>query len=486
MGFLDELRNASNETLTANGDLAYKSSLDPVLDYFGLAGAMRSRPDESATLFQRAFIADPGMAVRALFYMRDIRGGQGERDVFLAGLRKLAEIDPKVHDALLDFVPEYGRWSDLFVDGINDAVVSIVAGQLNTDEAAMAKGESVSLLAKWMPSENTSSLETRNKARELALALGMEAKEYRQRVVALRRYISLLEQQMSANNWSEIDYSKVPSQAFRKHVKAFGRHDQDRFAAFLDAASKGEVKLNTSTLYTYEVYRAVQRGDVAAADAMWANLPDYTSGRNALVMADVSGSMDTADGMPMATSVSLALYFAERNQGLFNGYFMTFSGNPQLVQVQGNTLSQRMAMIEQQEWGMNTDLIKALLAVLEAAVRASAPQEELPSILYVISDMQFDNATSGRDWRSSEETPKVTTLDVAKREFERAGYTLPHVVFWNVNAMSNQLPATMFDNAVTLLSGSSQSTFRYAVEGKTPQEFMIEVLTSERYAPITI
>lgn len=481
MSFLDELRNATNETTTQNGDTAYKSSLDPVLDYFGLAGAMRDRAAESAELFEKAYIANPTMALRALFYMRDIRGGQGERDVFLAGMKKLREINISVYDSVLRFVPEYGRWADLFAGPIDHVHGGIIRSQLLIDEKAMAVGEPVSLMAKWLPSENASSKESRDKARQIAKGLGLTPKEYRKRVVALRKYIELLEHKMSANEWEAIDYSKVPSQAFRKHTKAFGRHDEARFGAFLEAASKGEVKLNTSTLYTYEVFDALHSGEEAAANAMWENLPDYTNGKNALVMADVSGSMY---GRPMSVSVSLALYFAERNQGPFNGYFMTFTGEPQLVKVTGNSLSQRIRSIENADWAQNTDLIKALLSILDAAVRSNASQDDMPSTLYIISDMQFDEAFGGGYYHRHHKAP--TTLQVAQDAFDEAGYTLPHVVFWNVNAMSNQLPATIMDNKVTLLSGSSQSTFRYAVEGKTPQEFMIDVLTSDRYAQIMV
>lgn len=471
MTFLDELQKNTNYTYTENGALAYKTTLDPVLDYFALAGAMRDRVAESARLFEKAYICEPELAVRALFYLRDIRGGQGERDVFIAGLDKLKTIDNDVYNSVLKFVPEYGRWADLFVGGITPEITAIVGEQLLNDEIAMANGESVSLLAKWLPSENASSKDSRNKALAIASGLGLSPRQYRVRVVALRKYIDLLEQKMSDNKWGDIDYSKVPSQAFRKHTKAFTRHDGTNFSAFLSKAQNGEVKLNTSTLFTYEVFDEVGRGNVDAANAMWENLPDYTNGKNALVLADVSGSMW---GRPMSVSVSLALYFAERNQGPFNGYFMTFSADPQLVKVKGKNLCDRLEMIESSEWGMNTNLNKALYSILDAAVKAEASQDEIPSTLYIISDMQFDSCVSG------------TNLDSAKKKFAEAGYKLPHVVFWNVSARNTQVPATILDGNVTLISGFSQSSFRYAVEGKSAQEFMIEVLTSDRYSNITI
>jgi hypothetical protein len=325
-----------------------------------------------------------------------------------------------------------------------------------------------------MPSENTSSRDTRMRAAVLTSRLGLTAQQYRKKVVALRKYISLLEQKMSSKEWGDIEYSKVPSQAFRKHTKAFNRHDSDRFSEFITKAISGEEKINTETLYTYEVFDAVKNGQGAAADAMWANLPDYTNGKNAIVLADVSGSMT---GRPMSVSVSLALYFAERNQGPFNGYFLTFTEESKLVKVHGNTLREKLNNIESSKWGYNTNLQSAFDAILKAAIASNATAEELPSVLYIISDMEFDQATRGN---------KKTNLEKAQEKFSDAGYELPHVVFWNVYARNVQMPATMYDDKVTLISGLSQSTFRYAVENKSPLELMFSVLNSERYSQITI
>lgn len=474
MNFLDELQKNTNRGRTENDAATNLSSLDPVLDFFSLAGAMRGRPAEAVELFQRAYAADPQAAVRTLFYLRDIRGGQGERDLFRAGLAWLDQYQGGALDKVLKLVPEYGRWDDLWGVLTDERIATLIKDQLARDEISMAKGESVSLLAKWLPSVNTSSSDSVKLGRRIARVLGFKESQYRKLVASLRRHIKLLEQQMSAAQWAEIDYSKLPSQAHRKHVKAFHRHDEGRYADFLAKAVKGEAKLNTNTLYTYEVFDAVQAGQNEAADAMWANLPDYTQGTRALVMADVSGSMS---GRPMSVSVSLALYFAERNIGPFKDHFMTFSERPQLVKVLGKTLSQKLRNIESSAWGMNTNLEAAFDAILAAALSSKDGAEAMPSVLYIISDMEFDACVT---------RPDATLFENAQVKFEAAGLKLPHVVFWNVDARQTQAPATKFDDRVTLISGLSQSTFRYAVEGKSPLELMDEVINSERYAPIVL
>lgn len=475
MEFLEELEKSTNTTYTENQALSNQSTLNPVLDFFALTGAMRNNYKDALDLFDKAYTTDRQSTVRALFYLRDIRGGQGERDLFRVILGRLFQLDAQTGNTVLKWIPEYGRWDDL---PICDTTIQLIAQQLKLDEQDMSDEQSVSLMAKWLPSENASSEKTKKAARYIANALNMEPKEYRQRLVALRKYITLLEQDMSSNNWN-INYSKVPSQALRKHTKAFNRHDAEGFAKYLEAVKSGEVKINTSTLYTYEVY-GLCRKDPVTADVIWQNLPDYCDGRNALVMADVSGSMTWTGNKPepIEVSVSLAVYFADRNTGPFKGCFLTFSQTPKLERVPDGTLAEKMAYLEASDgWGMNTNLQAAFDAILTAAVKSNATQDEIPAAIYIISDMQFDQATSRND---------ETNFQTAERKFKEAGYELPTVVFWNVAARGKEVPATKYDGKVTLISGNSQSTFRYAVEGKSPEESMNDILNSERYAQIVV
>jgi hypothetical protein len=475
--FLDALqKNTSKNARTENGAVTHSATGSDVLNFYALAGAMRDNVKQAKQLFRKALNEDRQLAIRALFYLRDIRGGQGERDLFRELYR---ELDADTAGKVAAFIPEYGRWDDLFSVPNVPAIVEIVSRQLRVDNTNLEDGKSVSLMAKWLPSENASSKVSRAQARELAAALGLSNKEYRQQVVRLRKHIGLLEQAMSEGNWDGIDYSKLPSQASRKHSKAFNRHDNDRFSAFLDAVIKGEAKMNAGTTYTYEVVDMIRKGQTKAADAMWSALPDYTNGANALVVADVSGSMGSVSygGGPIDVSVSLALYFAERNKGPFNGYFMTFSERPELVKVSGATLSDKMRNIGTANWGMNTNIQAVFDVILKAAKAAGADATDVPKIVYIVSDMEFDRSTRNSD---------KTAFENAKKQFEKAGYVLPHIVFWNVNARNTNVPVTKNEGNVTLVSGLSQSTFAQIVGGKTPYESMIDVLNGERYAQITV
>lgn len=466
------LANHTNKTRTENGAVTNRSTHSALLDFFALAGAMRDRPQEAVRLFKRACIEDKLYAIRSLFYLRDVRGGQGERDTFRACFRTLSTEDI-AH--LAPLVAEYGRWDDIIEYVDNPAVVNLIAEQIVEDTNAK-KGLSISLLGKWLPSVNASSDETKALGRKWAKALGITQQDYRKIVGNLRSRIKLLEHSMSKREWEAIEYKRIPSQAFRKHVKAFRRNDTERFEQFITKVEKGEEKVHADTLYPYEIFEQINSSNAREMNILWEALPDYTQGHNALVMADVSGSMGMYNARPLATSVSLALYFAQRNKGLFHGCFMTFAGQPDIIQLPENlSLENALTWIASSDHRMqNTNLQAGFEAILNVAIANEIPEEEMPRTLYIISDMEFDCCGG------------TSNLEAIRLKYANAGYLLPQVVFWNVAARNTQVPATADDSCVSLVSGSSASTFKLAVEGKTPAQTMIDLLDSDRYATINL
>lgn len=451
---------------TANGAPTFTNTASPLLDFYAQAGAMRKSPQKALDLFKKAFSEDREKAVRILFYLRDVRGGQGERALFRTCLEWVGTDYPEVFEQIVQHVPEYGRWDDLFFD--DPKCTALIKTQLETDTSS----EKPSLLAKWLPTINASSASTKAKAVVMAKNLGMHAIAYRKTLAAIRKKIKIVESQMSANNWKEIEYSGVPSQAARIYKNAFAKHDEARYGKFIEKAEKGEVKINAGTLYPYQIYKSVITDYSRTLEALWNQLPDYTQGKNALVVADVSGSMM---GDPMAVSVSLALYFAERNVGPFKDYFLTFSGSPQLQHIQGQTLREKMLSIERSEWGMNTNLFRVFELILSTAIKNATPAEQLPATIYIISDMEFDQACEDQ-----------TNFEVIKGAYAHSGYEMPNLVFWNVNASGSNLPVREDENGVALVSGFSPVIFRIAVEHKTPLEIMLETINSERYSRICL
>jgi hypothetical protein len=481
--FLAELQsNDTKNARTENGAVTHSTTTNAVLDFFALAGAKRNDIAGAKTLFRKAFQEDRQLAIRALFYLRDIRGGQGERTLFRELFRDLIRIDLSAAEKVAVFLPVYGRWDDLVsVYGmIPETARAIIGGQFVADIEDYENGNSISLMGKWLPSENASSANSRVMARTIAADLELSNRDYRKAVVKLRARIGLLEQQMSKNEWSEIDYSKLPSQASRKHVKAFKRHDETRFEEFLGAVISGDKTMNAGTVATYEVLQTVRGGDDKAANAIWKSLPDYTNGQNALVVADTSGSMFSgynSSSKPIDVSTSLALYFAERNTGPFKDYFITFSESPSLVKVAGKTLTDKLHNISTAQWGMSTNIEKVFDLILTSAIKAGADAADIPKVIYIISDMEFNSVTGGGN---------QTNYERARDRFQAQGFDLPHIVFWNVASRNQNVPTTAAANNVTLVSGLSQSTFRYVLEGKTPVDSMLDILNGERYEQIVV
>lgn len=468
---IDNLRDGLNLTTTENGAKTYKSTHSALLDFFSLAGAMRNRPQDALDLFKRAYAEDKQYAIRTLFYLRDIRGGQGERLIFRTCLEWLKENEIA---QLAQHIPEYGRWDEVLCFQDNAEVQLLVRKTYQEDLANAKAGKPISLLAKWLPSENASSKDSIRAARKWAKILGLDAKQYRKNLSFLRGKINLVETALSNKKCSSIQYRSVPSQAFKTYLKAFRRNDEARFEEFITKVSKGEEKVNAGTLFPYEILEKLTRANEAEMNILWDALPDYTRGNNAIVMADTSGSMV---GRPIATSVSLALYFAERNKGQFKDYFLTFSGEPELVHVpESMSFADKVHFMCRASWGYNTDLHRAFRTILDIARQANTPADEMPTTLYVISDMEFDSCVSN----------SRTNYEAIEDLYKASGYELPTVVFWNVNARQNQAPALSHNPNVALVSGSSPSTFKMALEHKTPGQVMLDVLDSERYSKICI
>ena len=487
MNFSEAMRVESKWTKTENGADAKNTTDSALLDMFATIGSMRERSeDEIIQKFELAFQEDPLGAMRCLFYARDVRGGLGERRVFRVLLPYIAKEHKTELDKNLRLVPEYGRYDDLYSlinTKLEERMWDVIATQLLKDKVNMQKGNPVSLLAKWLKKADSKNPNTKKLGILTAKKLGMSVYDYKRLCVKLRRHIDVVEQRMSANEWDTINYPAVPSRAMMCYREAFSRHDQKRFDEYLDRVQSGEQKINSSTLYPYDIVEKILYGyeDSKVLEAQWGNLPDYVDGDvNAVVMADVSGSMSWNGGRPLATSIGLAIYFAERNKGAYHNLFMTFSGDPQFVRLKGETITQKIRFALKAKWGCNTDLEAALMKILDVAIKNHCSQEEMPKSLIIISDMEIDDV-DGQNHREN-------FYDYVSRVYEANGYKIPNVVFWNVDSRHDVFLADKNCKGVQLVSGQSASTFKNLIGcvDKTPVEMVYSVLNSERYQAIQV
>lgn len=488
MTFLNSLEQQLNVTETWNGAKAYSSTLNANLDLFGKIGSSRNNIPQVAALFNAAYAENPETATRILFYARDIRGGQGERSVFKALFRELVITDSSLGRKLVSLVPFYGRWDDLLVledtEAWNDAM-NLISSQL---EADLKSQDSVSLLAKWLPSVNASSKNTVRLGKKIAKYLGQTEPNYRKLLSFLRTKIGIVEQAMCAGKWNEINYEHLPSKAALMYRKAFKKHDETRYKEYIKAVQEGKKKVNASTLYPYDIAVPVANDCKAqpmselernALDAQWKALPNYMEGKefNGLVLADVSGSMySTYSGKvrPIDVSISLATYIAERNTGIWKDVFLAFESEPRFVKLSGSDIYSKLMSVKRSTSHMgSTNLIGAIKAILNTGVANKLAPEEMPQSLIVISDMQFDDAC-----RSN----KRTNFEQMQKLYHNAGYEMPSVVFWNVNSAPN-VPMTVDDTGTALVSGCSPSILKAVLSHKiiSPADLMNDAIYTERY-----
>lgn len=462
----------NQEARTANGMKARASTANACVDLFFNIGAMRGKDPVPA--FTAAYVQNSELALRIALWARDVRGGAGERKVFRDILVNLAKHDQKAAISLLHKIPELGRWDD---------VLALVDTELESYAFEMIKQaleNGNALCAKWCPRQGPVAVKLRN-------YLGYRPKFYRKRLVELTKVV---ETQMCANQWDDINFNHVPSLASARYKKAFARHTP-KYKEWTDKLASGDssVKVNAGAVYPYDVLKgmigysafSMNKSNLDHVNAQWNALPNYVGDASILPIVDVSGSMTCPAGGAkskskttcMDVAVSLGLYLADKNKGKFKDMFVTFSDRPTINLLKGNIL-QKVEQMCSSQWAMSTNLHAAMDKVLDVAVKGNVPQKEMPSILLVLSDMQFNQCVRYDD----------TAMQMIERKFESAGYNVPKIVFWNLNSSDN-VPVKFDKSGTALVSGFSpaivKSVLAADLEQFTPEKIMLDTIMSDRY-----
>lgn len=504
------MKNYQNRSVTENGAIGFRTTNHPLVDLNFKVSSLRDR-DENAIVreFTKAYYESPKYAVKWLFFLRDILEGMGERRTFRICMKYLANSHTELAKALMYLIPEYGRYDDLliFLDtDLCDQVCEFLKKQLETDLSAMKKNKPISLLGKWLPSVNTSSKRTRKFARILANKFGMSEREYRKTLSALRAYEDVVEVKMSASRWAEIAYEKVPAKATLKYNTAFFNHDSERWENYLLNVLQGKEKLNGKGIMPYEIVHRLIKKDVwyeytlkedRLAELMWKVIQEQGfrndwGFQDCIVVADGSGSMySKASGNTSVTAIeicnSLAIYFAEQLKGIFHNKAITFSTNPRLIDLdKGKNLKEKLEILFAYNEVSNTNIGAVFDMLLDMAVSNEVPEEELPKQVLIISDMEFDEASSPRRWYGRTETWNrftPTLFEEIEKRYEQAGYKMPRLIFWNVCGRTDTIPKVDNEEGICLLSGFSQNAMKIAEnrEKKDPYESLIHILDGPRY-----
>ena len=469
--FVDAVVN--QEARTANGMKARKSTANAVVDLFYNAGASRGKNIVPA--FAAAMAENRELALRVAAWLRDARGGAGERESFRSILRYLEKNDVEAAKALLTKVPELGRWDDIFVF---DSDVMKSAAFTMLGDALRAKN---GLAAKWTPRQG-------KLAAEIRQFFGMSPKFYRKSLVEMTKVV---ETNMCAKDWDSINFSHVPSVAASRYKKAFNRNTP-MYAAYVESLVKGDnpdVKVNAGAVFPYDVlkgrigsYTKFDKTELDLVQKQWEALPNFVGDASILPLVDVSGSMTCAAGgygsksglTCLEVAVSLGLYLADKNEGKFKDTFLTFSDNPELLHLKGN-INQKIDQMVKSNWAMSTNLHKAFAKILDVAVKGGVPQEEMPAMVLILSDMQFNACVKHDD----------SAMQMIARKYKEAGYTLPKVVFWNLNAAYGNAPVKFDTSGTALVSGFSPAVVKPLLAGDletfTPESVMLKTIMDDRY-----
>ena len=509
MNFMNSLKETmNNETqLTENGAVGLRTTGKKLLDLNFSVSSLRNKSDkEIVDKFVNAFYEDKMLAMKWLFYARDAREGIGERRTFRVIMKYLAENHPSVDKAVITLIPEFGRFDDML--GLLDTelktdVISFIKKQLNEDAKNMMENKSVSLLAKWLPSCNASSKESKRLAKVIYKSIGMTEKQYRKTLSKLRAYLDVVEVKMSAKKWGAIDYSAVPSRSNLIYNSAFLRNDEERRRAYLAALERGDknVKINGSVNFPHDIVHKYMEGGWSSRlkakdttlEELWKALPDFVKGAgNTICVADGSGSMTSNIGGTKVSALdvanALAIYFSERSSGQFKDNYITFSQRPQLVDFsKASSLREKIEIALKHNEIANTNIEAVFDLILQTAINKNMSQDELPQNILILSDMEFDSCatTNGSANRWGVSRPNQTLFDTIAKKYEAYGYKLPRLVFWNIMSRTGTIPVKENDLGVALVSGFSPAIVKMVLSNSTdPLECLLEQLNVERYAVV--
>ena len=479
--WLEIQEEMENKTpLTENGMATNDTTLDNCVDLFFAIGAMRGK-DKIRLIekFSKAYSENPLVATKILFWVRDVRQGAGERQIFRDVISHLVKLAPQVVSKNTHLISEYGRWDDVFTligTELEEMVIDLIITALKNEDG---------LCAKWMPRKGV----VFNKVRK---SLRVTPKQLRKMLVGLT---NVVETKMCAKEWDKIEYSKIPSLASSRYQKSFWRNDSERYAKFIEDLKKGVTTVNSGALYPYDILKSLfAGGDETVSQKQWESLPNFMEGNEekVLPMVDVSGSMSCPAGNnPNLTcldvAISLGIYISERNEGTFKDAFLTFSSQPQLQFLSNGSLKNKLQQLRTANWGMNTNIEATFDLILDQAISHNVPQEEMPTKILILSDMEFDAATS-KGWSNDCPEWNPTVMDLIKIKYEKAGYILPTIVYWNLNARTDNFPVRQDEMDTALISGFSPSILKSVLNGEnlTPYSVMMKTVDSDRYENITV
>ena len=468
--------NLDDICYTENGAITYNTTSDQRIDLF-FKTVRDIECENFLILLERSWSVSVIDTIKTMFYVRDCRGGKGERKLFLWFCMWLWEKYPFIFNKIIEHIPFYGCYKDLrnLLKVIpSGEIIRYWCTQIMVDHVLLMNNENISLAAKWLPIQSTL----------FSQYFNMTHKQFRYLIKPLRTKLKIVEQKMSANEWDDIDFSIVPSLANKRYTKAFQIHCKERYNKFLQSVKRGESKINVGQIQPHEIVskyldKSIQNNSNESEflEVAWNKLVDIyrTNTSKSICVVDVSGSMS---GTPLSVAISLGLLFSELDPtSIFYRKFITFSTYPELCEIKGNTLEERINSILRANWAMNTDVQLVFDTILQESIKSPS---KCPDNIIILSDMQFDSIEGVRG--------NKTNFEAINEKYKKYGLIRPKLIFWNLRGSTIDFPASSDSDNVILVSGFSPSIVNILLEGGdiTPMKYYRKVIDSKRYERINI
>lgn len=497
MDFMKMIEN-HEKSYTENGATGFKTSESKVVDLNFRIPSFRREIDKE--LFDKAIKEDAKLTMKWILYLRDVREGVGERKSFRDFFVYLCDKHIDLANKMIKHVDlaEYGRWDDIVDiayrvknDFIRKFILDKIDIQIADDIKNVDRKKPVSLLAKWLPSANASSKETKSKARMVYKYLQFTESDYRRTLSELRAYIDVVERKMSANEWGDIDYSTVPSKANVNYRNAFEKHDGERREKYLESLKNGETKINANAMFLHDIVHAYSMQSLwrnrhkeydETLEQLWKTQDKCDGFKDTVVVRDGSGSMTvpvvTSGLTALEVADAITLYCAENNEGTFKNKFITFGSHAKLIDVSHlDNLHDKLKYIAEYDDVSSTNIEDVFDLILNTAVKNNVPQEDMPKTVLIVSDMEFNIAQGYYTAKGNK-----ALFETIAEKYKNKGYKLPKLVFWNVNSRTNTVPLTKNENGVILVSGFSKNLMDMVMSSELdPYKALVKQLDTKRY-----
>lgn len=531
-----------NITFTNNGAVSLETTKNNIVDFFMNFSRTISDKDIEKYL-SLCWKESPEKTVAIIFNGRDRNNGKKEKTISNRAMIWLKNNKPETYKSnIMTYIDKYGCWKDVMyinfnadMDGYNIFELKLIADKLIEDKALLINGENVSLCAKWAPSEKDKYDRRKHSASQVAKILFPDEDKYLMKryrteyLTPLRNKINIVENKMCNNEWTYIKYEHVPGVAIKRLKNAFMKHDNEGYTKYLSDVRNGFKCIKVAGILPHELVNYYLELSKTTREREWYNsftcececpcicekeekeeikyeinetieLQWRTMVDNikkdgvlneVLPIVDVSGSMFSASNgsIPAQVAIALGLLISECSTGMFKNKVITFSDTPELHDIEGETLFDRINNVTQMNSGTSTNFEATSDLIIDFGKKYSLTQENMPKKIICLTDMQFNSSMGRYDEEYENDDSKkcneklITLHKTIIKKYEKNNYIAPKFIYWNLNSdnrNNNTFPVDASEEGTAIISGFSEQLLKIFMKY---DEFTPELIVNELLQP---